>query len=101
MILLPIETVDHKKDAIFVVLDNKNLDRMKVGDPAEVELRRAGKTLINPTIVICYEELTPKFNRLIQSGNLKAIIKYLKRGWKFMPEAGDHDRGPESIHENN
>lgn len=69
MLILPIETTDHTKDALIIILKPDNLVRMQEGDPGEIEL--------------------------------KAIIKYLKRGWKFHPELGDHDRGPESLKNQN
>jgi hypothetical protein len=34
---------------------------------------------------------------LLKGKGLKAIIEYLQRGWKFRPEVGDHDRGPEKL----
>lgn len=101
MILLPIETPDHKNDAVIVILRPDNLERMKEGDPAEISLRQSSKTLLNPTLLICYEEEMPQLSQLIHSGDLKAIVKYLQRGWKFRPDRGDHDRGLEHLSEGN
>lgn len=104
MMILPLETENHEHDALIIVLDPDNLERMKGGDPAEVklkQLRQAGKNLVDPAIVLCYEKPSPKFNRLIQSGDTLAVIQYLQRGWQYRPEAGDHDRGPESIKDTN
>lgn len=95
MIILPIETADHEHDAIIVVLDPANIERMKMADPAEVVLQQIGKQLVNPTIMICLERPSKEWTRILQSGDLKAIIKFLQRGWKFRPDKGDHDRGPE------
>jgi hypothetical protein len=100
MLILPVQTPDHKDDALIVVLGPDNLERMKEGDPAEVQLsqiRGAGKDLVDPAILLCYEEPSPALNQLIQRGNLSAILKHLQRGWKFRPQAGDHDRGPERL----
>ena len=75
--------------------------RMKQADPAEIRLRECGKILVNPIVHICFETPSPEWNRLVQSGDLKAILKYLIRGWKFQPGQGDHDRGPDSIKTSN
>ena len=99
MIILPIETTDHKRDAVIVVLDPNNLERLNVADPAEIILRQCGKNLINPTIMICFEKPAKEFSAIINSGDLKAIIKFLHRGWKVEPE--DHDNGPQKLSELN
>jgi hypothetical protein len=59
--------------------------------------RQSGRGLVDPVIVLCYEEPGPELERLIQAGNFKALIGYLQRGWEFRPDRGDHDRGPESL----
>ena len=97
MIMIPIESKDHEHDALIIVLDKDNLSRMQQADPPEIELRRCGKTLINPAICVCYQDPSPEWNRIVQGGNLAGMIEYLQRGWKFRPEQGDHDRGPESV----
>lgn len=97
MIIIPLETDFHRHDALIVVLGPDNLERMKQGDPAEVQLkqlRQAGKHLVDPALVLCYEVPSPE---LIQQGDLVAVIKHLQRSWQFRPEKGDHDRGPEPI----
>ena len=101
MMMLPIETENHSHDAIILILGKDNLERMKAGDPAEAELRKTGRHLVNPTIMVCYEEQSPAFTQLLNRGDLKAIIEHLQRGWKFRPERGDHDRGPESLKSQN
>ena len=97
MILLPIESPDHSEDALIVVLEADNLERLKQADPAEIHLRQTGKRLVNPSVLICYEAESPELTAVLQSGNLKKIIAHLQRGWKFRPEKGDHDRGSERL----
>lgn len=97
MILLPIETEGHKEDAVIIVLDPSQIERLNMADPAEVVLRQTGKHLVNPTIQICLERPSKEWTRILQSGDLKAILKFLGRGFKFRPDKGDHDRGPESL----
>lgn len=51
--------------------------------------------------MICYEDESPELNSVVQGGDVNKIIEFLQRGWKFRPECGDHDRGPESISKSN
>lgn len=97
MLMFPIETTDHKNDAVIVVLDPGNIDRLSVADPAEVVLRQSGKTLINPTVVICLEKPSKEWQRVLHSGDLKEIIKFLQRGFEYRPDKGDHDNGPQKL----
>lgn len=97
MLIVPVESPDHTEDALLIVLDDANLARMAVADPAEVVLRDSGRMLVNPTVLVCHQNSTPEFARLLQARNFGAIVKYLQRGWQFRPDKGDHDRGPESI----
>lgn len=103
MIVVPIVTENHVRDRLLVILDPESLARMREADPAEVNLaevsRKIGSTILQPIIHICYEEKTPEFERILQSGDVKALLKYLSRGWRFRPDQGDHDRGPEHLHE--
>lgn len=97
MLALPIESTDHKNDAIILILGPENLERMKTGDPAEFIAKQSGKHLVNPKLLICYEEPSPQLTQLLQGGDLRKIIEYLQRGWKFRPEIGDHDNGPQKL----
>lgn len=100
MIVIPVVTPHHDHDALIVVFFKENLERMKGGDPAELSLKQiadAGKNLVKPAIMICYEEDEKKFTQIANRGNLKSLIEYLQRGWKFRPDQGDHDRGPERL----
>jgi hypothetical protein len=99
MLLIPVETHDHKNDMLIVVLDDTNLERMKAADPAEINLHELKSKLVNPTIFLCHEQPTPGFMKLFNQRDLKAIMKFLQRGWKFRPNKGDHDRGPELLSE--
>lgn len=101
MLLVPIETPGHLADAVLVVLTDDSLARMREADPAEVILRQTGRTLVNPTVLICHEKDSPELARLLQGRDVPAIIAHLQRGRKFRPEKGDHDRGPEKLGELN
>ena len=58
MLMLPIQTPNHANDALIVILDDDNLARMAKADPAEINLRETGRTLVNPIILICHEPPT-------------------------------------------
>lgn len=100
MIIIPIKTDDHKHDMLIVVLDKVNVERMKVADPAEIQLAQLKIPLVLPTIMIAYEDSSPEFSKVVQGGNVRKIIEFLQRGWKFKPES-DNDDGPQSIKEQN
>jgi len=101
MILIPIKSEDHKHDMLIVILNKANVDRMKVSDPAEIQLSQLKIPLVLPTIMIAYEDSSPEFSRIVQGGNVRKIIEFLQRGWEFKPEKGDNDNGPQSIKEIN
>lgn len=101
MILIPIQTENHVKDTVIIILDPESIERMAAGDPAEADLHRCGKQLVNPRLMVCQEKPTKEFTDLLNGGDIEAIIKYLTRGWKYQPDRGDHDRGPESLKESN
>jgi hypothetical protein len=97
MLLIPIETEGHTHDAVIVVLGGANVERMREADPVEIRLRESGRNLVNPAILICYEDSSPELARLLAGRDVRAIIRHLQRGWKFRPQEGDHDRGPEPL----
>ena len=90
--ILPIETRDHAHDLVIVVLDAANVERMSQADPVEVTIKESNRTLVNPTILICREEITPeleaKFVRWAKDRDIGAILTYLKRGWTVLPGDG-------------
>jgi hypothetical protein len=101
MLMIPIETEGHDRDVLVLVLGKTNLERLKLADPAEAVLQQCGQQLLNPTVMVCYEEDEAALMQVANRGDLQALIKYLQRGWKFRQELGDHDRGPESIRGSN
>ena len=93
MILIPVETVNHKHDSLIVILGPDDLDRMRQADPAEIKLRETPATLVNPLIMICCEGDDPKLQKLLEQKDLDAIVEHLQRGWKYRPDRGDNDAG--------
>jgi hypothetical protein len=107
MIVLPISTTNHERDAVVVVLSPENILRCLVGDPVSICLKDVPAALHNPEILIAvehtYEEVMkrlPDVPALSGDENFRAasvdgskvadVIKYLTRGWK---ETGDDESG--------
>ena len=102
MILIPIETKNHAEDMLLVILDKSNIERIQRADPAEIHIRDiVGKTLVNPTVMICCEEPTPATMKIMNSGDIVGIIHHLSRGFEFRPDKGDNDDGPRRLFELN
>ena len=70
---------------------------MAKADPAEINLRETGRTLVNPIILICHEPPTDELIALLKTGDVPKIVKHLQRGWDFRPDRGDHDNGPQKL----
>ena len=99
MLMIPLNCSNGDFDLI-VVLEDENIARMKQHDPAEILWKQFPFSTLRPkTIQIAYA--TPdearKISELAQSGNIAEVVKLVASGWKFRPEAGDHDFGPVSM----
>lgn len=101
MLTIPIESAQHQHDMLIIVLGDANIERLKVSDPAEVPGDSLGAHLVNPTVLVCHQNHTPEFQKVLASKDIRKIIAYLQRGFKFQPEKGDHDRGPEPLADQN
>jgi hypothetical protein len=78
MIAIPIQT---KTDQVlFVVLEQENLVRMKLADPADLEMQDYFSEPKNVKLVLCYEDDIPKLQALAADNNLPAMIEWLVRG---------------------
>jgi hypothetical protein len=84
---------------LIIILEPQNVERMKRADPVTIE--RYGPALVNPAVMVCYEEPGGELSRLVHGGDVGAIIKHLTRGFEFRPDLGDHDRGPEPLRQRN
>lgn len=94
MLAIPIKG---PKEALIIILGEANLTRMEQGDPVEFNIAQMG--LKAPVVMVAYEKDPKAVQRFINSADVAGLLKHLQRGWKFCPEQGDHDRGPESIKE--
>jgi len=101
MIIVPMASANHKNDRLVIILDKTNVERMKGADPAQIICKEFPIGLVNPSIMVCYEEDSPKLNQLINSGDIEGLLEFVNRGFKFRPDLGDSDRGPKSLYEQN
>lgn len=84
--------------SVVVVLTEGNLTRMRVYDPAEVDIQaiRAGSgppytELELADVIICFgtEADITEMTRLITAGQWMEALRYITRGYRFRPEVGD------------
>ena len=95
MLVVPVKRANGR-DEVIIVLDKTNIERMKEADPVILE-QLGPYVLFNPKVTICYEDQSPELTRLVHGRDLNGLVEFLTRGFKFRPERGDHDRGPEDI----
>lgn len=93
LVAIPVQTPGHRADLLVIVLGPSNLARMRNADPTQVECAKTGKLLVNPTVIVAYEEPSEEWKAALASGDLATIGKFLERGFAFKPHLGDHD-GP-------
>jgi hypothetical protein len=97
MIVIPFE-INAQEFNMFVVLENDNLERMKLFDPAQVDLSKLSGNFRHKrlnTLIVGYgtAEDIQRVLALAKEGKVQDGLKYLSRGFAFRPEAGDND-GP-------
>jgi hypothetical protein len=98
VIFIPVESRGHTKDALIVIIDAPDFERLKVANPMECFTGQLGVYLVNPQMpqmLICYEEMNAELEMLLRDGNVNAIVRHLQRGWKFESDAGKP--GPERL----
>ncbi len=101
MIALPIVTSGHKSDLLLIILDDASIGRMAKADPAVVEMSRLPEKLVNPVVVICHEHDSKELTDLINSNDIEGIFEFVRRGFAFRPDLGDHDNGPQKLSDSN
>jgi hypothetical protein len=97
VIVIPVETVGHREDMVFVILDAEGFERIRQYDPAEVVPRQCpGCNLIDPTIIVCFDDGSEAFKKALETHDVRTVGRYLSKGFRYRPhDRGDHDRGPE------
>lgn len=102
MFLIPVRYQDNTAYDLWVVLQDENIHRVMEYDPAEVPVARLpgsweGLTLHTVYVTYATDEEVIEVNRMIAGGLIKDALRLLSRGYKFRPDQGDHDRGPEKV----
>lgn len=97
MFCLPI-AISPTEYALYVFLQNENLERMRKYDPAEVKLAHLGdafRDLKLKEVIIGFatDEDFERVMELCQAGKPKEALRHLTRGFRYRPDQGDHD-GP-------
>jgi hypothetical protein len=101
MLLIPL-AMSLNRYRLIVVLQADNITRIKEADPASVDLWKLGEPwtmlrLNDIHITYASEADTAVVASLAKEGKHKEIVEFLGRGWKYRPEAGDHDGPPKPL----
>ena len=97
MFCLPIQVSDNEY-AVYVFLEDENLERMRAYDPAVVTTQAFGgrfASLRCKEVVVGYataEDLNIVMG-MCSEGKVKDALRHLTRGFRYRPDQGDHD-GP-------
>lgn len=97
MFCLPLQ-IDEREYALYVFLEEENLDRMKEYDPAEVNTARLGEAFLRlrlREVIIGYATAADLKTviELCHVGKPRKALRYMTRGFRYRPDQGDHD-GP-------
>lgn len=100
MTLIPLAIDDATMDVIVILRPN-NIARILAHDPAELVHRNMGKwsdrAIRNVVITYASDADMATIMPMIENGELQQAIRFLCRGWKHRPDAGDHDGPCESL----
>ncbi len=104
MMALPV-IVNERCYDLFIILQDDNIERMKVYDPTEVILANFADRFIDRlvrNIVIMYgnEADIVRFTAMCQTGDVQGALRYMARGYKWRPQDRDESGGYESLLEN-
>ena len=94
----PVGSGDRGPVVLVLVLERENLERMRQGDPADIQLKTMMQPGMSPRkfrhteardldVVIAYEEDEAIITELMTMGGLPAVLAYLERGRQI--KAGD------------
>lgn len=97
MFALPIQ-VSESEYAVYVFLENENLERMREYDPAVVTAQALGESFARlrfKEVIIGYatQEDLAKVIGMCGDGKPREALRYMTRGFRYRPDRGDHD-GP-------
>jgi hypothetical protein len=95
MMVLPFQ-LNSAEYSMFVILEDDNIERIKAYDPAEVNVPKMGDwtRLKLRDVIITYAtpQEVAEFTKLCTQDKALEAMRLLSRGFKYKPEAGDHDR---------
>lgn len=91
--------------SIMVVFQDENLERIRAYDPAEISVPQIEQemtlshNLRLKDVIVTYANPADMehLEELWRQDKGHEALRFLCRGWKYRPDAGDHDRGPERL----
>jgi hypothetical protein len=100
MLSLPFKVSDTEMD-LFVILEDDNIERIKQYDPAEIVRSNLGPmarlTIRNVVIMYASKADIATVMPMFENGDPNQAMRHLSRGFRYRPDAGDHDDGYKSL----
>jgi len=84
---------------LLIVLGPENIERIKEKDPFQLDhtdLPGVGRLGVIQISYASDAEMT-QMSQLARQGKLEEAVKLATAGWKYRPERGDHDLGPQKL----
>lgn len=96
MFSIPVKLKNTQKMDLFIFLQDENLERMKLYDPAEVVKKLLPVEFQNleiRNVIIGYatHEDFLKITTMCKDGTSFEALRYLTKGFKYRPDLGDSD----------
>lgn len=95
MQLIPV-TISTLEFDLWVILEHENMERLRAYDPGEIivdKFPEPWRSMRVRNIQLCYA--TPldmaEVTMRLKAGEIQTALKFLSRGFKYRPDAGDHD----------
>jgi len=84
---------------VLIILGPENIERMREKDPFEMKIwEMPGDAPMGVIqIVFAYDAEMMQIEQLARQGKTEEAIKMATSGWRYRPEKGDHDLGPEKL----
>lgn len=87
---------DRGGTVVVLVIEPENLERMKLGDPFDLQFRAyerqwntASTRLCDVDLIICYEENPQAIAAFHKTNDMAGLMRYLERGRHHLPGYGD------------
>lgn len=103
MMIVPFQ-ISKTEYSIVVLLENDNMERIREHDPAEITIKKLPpewtRLKLN-AVLITYlgPEEKDRFLALCDDDRVQQALRFATRGWRYRPDQGDHDHGPERVFE--